>query len=167
MLCCFHFAQQVGGVTANAFGGDFYVLDDALRVNDKGTAVDQTLVFTHVLKVTRQLACRVTDHGVLDFSDGIRAAVPGFVRKMGVGGHGVDFYAQFLEFCIVVSHVAQLGRANEGKVSRIEEEHAPFAFDVPFGNFDKFSVFECLVFKRFDLRVNDRHHVILMCWYEA
>src|SRR5690606_18584754 len=135
-------AQQVGSVTADAFGGDFHSLDDAFRVNDEGTAVGQTLVFTQDLEVAADLQGRVTDHGVLDLADGFGAVVPGLVGEVGVGGNGVDFHAQLLELGIVVGQVAQLGRADEGEVGRVEEEDRPLALQVSFGNFNELALLE-------------------------
>ena len=77
--------------------------------------------------------------------------------EVGIGRNGVHVYAQFLQLFVMVCNVAQFSRAYEGEVSRIEEEYAPTAFGVFFGNFDEFTVFECLVFKRFDFSVNQGH----------
>lgn len=101
-----------------------------------------------------QGASRVADHRIFDFGDGFRAAVPRFVGEVGIGRHRVNVYAQLLQFFVMVSHVAQFGRADEGEVSRIEEEDAPAAFGVFLGDFDEFTIFECLVFERFDFGVN-------------
>ncbi len=154
ILCRFDFAQQVGCVTANTFSGNFDGLDDALRVNDKGATVSQTFVFTHVFKVTGQGASRVTDHRVFDFGDGFRAAVPRFVGEVGVGRDRVNVYAQLLQFFVVICNVTQFGRADESKVSRVEEEHAPAAFGIFLGDLYEVAVFERLVFERFDFGVN-------------
>ncbi len=67
--------------------------------------------------------------------------MPRFVGKVGVGRNRVNVYAQFLQLFVMVSHVAQFGRANESEVGRVEEEDAPAAFSVFFGNFDEFTVF--------------------------
>ncbi|CCK05972.1 FIG00641577: hypothetical protein [Cronobacter sakazakii 696] len=83
--------------------------------------------------------------------------MPRFVGEVGIGRNGVNVYAQFLQFFVVVSHVAQFGRAYEGKVSRIEEEYAPAAFRVFLGNFDELTVFERHVFERFDFGINQGH----------
>ena len=80
--------------------------------------------------------------------------MPRFVGEVGIGRHRVNVYAQLLQFFVMVSHVAQFGRADEGEVSRIEEEDAPAAFGVFLGDFDEFTIFECLIFERFDFGVN-------------
>ena len=80
--------------------------------------------------------------------------MPCFVREVGVGRDRVDVHAQLLELFIMVSHIAQFSRANEGEVSRVEEEHTPAAFGVFLGDFYEFAVFECLVFERFDLGID-------------
>ena len=80
--------------------------------------------------------------------------MPRFVGEVGVGRDGVNVYAQLLQFFIMICHVAQFSRANEGEVSRVEEEDAPAAFSIFLGYFDEFTVFECLVFKRFDFGIN-------------
>jgi hypothetical protein len=66
----------------------------------------------------------------------------------------------------MVSHVTQFGRANEGEVSRIEEEDAPAAFGIFLGNFNEFTVFERLVFERFNFSVNQRHLYFLRVFVE-
>ena len=83
--------------------------------------------------------------------------MPGLVGEMGVGGHGVDFDAQLLELGVVVSHVAQLGRADEGEVGRVEEEDGPLALQVGFGDFDELALLERLSFERLDLGVDNGH----------
>ena len=67
----------------------------------------------------------------------------------------------------MVSHVAQFGRADEGEVSRIEEEDAPAAFGVFLGDFDEFTIFECLVFERFEFGVNLGHLYFLRVFVEV
>ena len=52
---------------------------------------------------------------------------PGLVGKVRVGGYGVDFNAEILELRIVVGEIAELGRADEGEVGRVEEDDGPFA----------------------------------------
>ena len=73
--------------------------------------------------------------------------MPCFVGEVSIGRYCVYVYAQFLQFFVVVSNVTQFGRAYESKVSRVEEEDAPAAFGIFFGDFDEFAVFECLVLK--------------------
>ncbi len=138
----FDFTQQVRRITADTFSGNFD-RDDTLRVNDEGSAVSQTFIFTHVVEVTGQGASRVADHRIFDFGDGFRAAVPRFVGEVGIGR--VNVYAQLLQFFVMVSHVAQFGRADEGEVSRIEEEDAPAAFGVFLGDFDEFTILNAVL----------------------
>ncbi len=59
----------------------------------------------------------------------------------------------------MVSYVAQFGRADEGEVSWIEEEHTPFTFNVFLGYVDEFAVFECCVFERLNFGIDNRHLV--------
>src|SRR5690606_28984592 len=142
--------QQVGSVTADTFGSDFHSLDDALRVNDEGTAVGQALVFTQDLEVAADLHGRVADHGVLDLADGFGAVVPRLGGGVGGGGRGVDFDAQRLQRFVVVGNVAQLGGADEGAGGGVEGEYGPLALHVGAGNGDEFAVFERLGGKRVD-----------------
>ncbi|VEA38030.1 Uncharacterised protein [Salmonella enterica subsp. enterica] len=51
----------------------------------------------------------------------------------------------------MVGNVTQFSRANKGKIGRVEEEDAPAAFGIFLGDFNEFTVFERLVFERFDL----------------
>ncbi|STI87639.1 Uncharacterised protein [Escherichia coli] len=66
--------------------------------------------------------------------------MPCFVGEVSIGRYCVYVYAQFLQFFVVVSNVTQFGRAYESKVSRVEEEDAPAAFGIFFGDFDEFAV---------------------------
>src|SRR5690606_22251350 len=150
-------AQQVGSVPADAFGGDFHSLDDAFRVNDESTAVGQALVFTQDCEAAADPHGRVAEHGVLDLADERGAVGPGLVGEAGVGRDGVNFYAHLLQLGIVVSHVAQFGRAYEGEVSRVEEEYGPLALHVSFGNFDELALLEGLGFERLDLSIDNGH----------
>ena len=92
--------------------------------------------------------------------------MPRFVGEVGIGRDRVNVYAQLLQFFIVVSHVTQFGRANEGKVSRIEEEHAPATFGIFLSDFNEFTVFERLVFERFNFGINQRHLYFLRVFVE-
>jgi hypothetical protein len=40
----------------------------------------------------------------------------------------------------VVGHIAQLGRAHEGEVGRVEEEDGPLALDVVAGDVDELAI---------------------------
>ncbi|MCY1407429.1 hypothetical protein D9M71_227290 [compost metagenome] len=88
--------------------------------------------------------------------------MPGLVGEVGVGGHAIDFHAQLLEFGVVVSQVAQFGRANESEVSRVEEEHGPLAFQVGFGQLDELALVVGGGFERFDFGVDQRHRNVLV-----
>ena len=92
--------------------------------------------------------------------------MPCFVGEVGVSRYGIDIYAQFLQFFVMVSHITQLGRANESKVSRVEEEDAPATFGIFLGYFDELTVFERLVFERFNFGINQRHLYFLRVFVE-
>ena len=66
--------------------------------------------------------------------------MPRFVGEVGISRDRVNVYAQLLQFVVMVSHVAQFGRANEGEVSRIEEEDAPATFGIFLGYFNELTV---------------------------
>jgi hypothetical protein len=74
--------------------------------------------------------------------------------KVGISRNRVNVYAQFLQLFMMVSNVTQFSRAYEGEVSRVEEEHAPAAFGIFLSNFYELTVFERLVFERFDFSVD-------------
>ena len=80
--------------------------------------------------------------------------MPCFMRKVGVSRNRVNVNAQFLQLFIMVSDVTQFSRAYESEVSRVEEEDAPAAFGIFLSNFYELTVFERLVFERFDFGVN-------------
>ena len=135
-------AQQLGGVAADAAGVDFDDLDLALGVDHEGAALGQAGFLDHHAEVAGDGAGRVADHRVLDLADGLRGVVPGLVGEVGVGGHRVDLDAQLLELGVVVGQVAQLGRADEGEVGRVEEDHGPLALEVGVGDVDELAVVE-------------------------
>ncbi|MNQ61158.1 hypothetical protein D3C85_754690 [compost metagenome] len=155
-------AQQLGSVTADTAGVDFDDLDLAFRVDHEGATVSQTGFFDQHLEVLRQHPGRVANQRVLDLADGVGSVVPGLVGEVGVGGHAVDFHAQLLELGVVVGQVAQLGRADEGEVGRVEEHHGPFALQAGFGDFDEFALVVGGGFERFDFGIDQRHRNILV-----
>ncbi|VXA84922.1 conserved hypothetical protein [Aeromonas veronii] len=156
----FNFAQQFQCVTADAASVDLDDLDNALRVNHEGTAVSQTSFFDHHAEVAGDGTSRVTNHRVLDLLNGVRSVVPCFVSEVGIGRDRVDLHAQLLEFSVVVSQVAQLGRANEGEVSRVEEDHGPLAFQVSVRHLNEFAIVVGGSIERLDFSVDVGRHVI-------
>lgn len=66
----------------------------------------------------------------------------------------------------MVGNVTQFSRANKGKIGRVEEEDAPAAFGIFLGDFNEFTVFERLVFERFDFGVNLGHLYFLRVFVE-
>ena len=54
--------------------------------------------------------------------------------EVGIAGNRVDFAADGLEFLIEIGQILQFCGAHEGKIGRIEEEHAPLAQDVRLGD---------------------------------
>jgi hypothetical protein len=124
------FAQEFIGVAANAVVvdfGDFYL---ALWVDDESAAVSKTFFVNVDPKRPGQMACRIGEHWIFDFFDGLRRVVPSFVDKVGVGGYGVDFDAEFLEFGVFVGHIPKLGGAHKGEVGGVKEKDGPFTFEV-------------------------------------
>ena len=81
------------------------------------------------------------------------------MREMRVSRYAVYFNAQFLEFCIVVSQVTQLCRADEREIGWIKEHYRPLAFQVRIADFNEFTIMESCGFKRFYFRI-DQWHVI-------
>lgn len=116
---------------------DFAQFDHAFRIDNEGTAQGNTVIVDQDIEVTADLSAWIADHRELDFLDGVRCVVPALVNEMGIGRNGVDFHTQFLEFFVMVSQIAQFGRANKREVGRIEEYDRPFAFQVCIGNFDE------------------------------
>jgi hypothetical protein len=86
---------------------------------------------------------------------------------VGIGRYRVNVYAQLLQFFVMVCHVAQFSRAYERKISRVEEENTPTTFDIFLGNFDELTVFERLVFERFNFGINQRHLYFLRVFVEG
>ena len=56
--------------------------------------------------------------------------MPCFMNIVRITGYTVNLTIDVFEFFIFICQILQLGRANKGKVCRIEEKYAPFAFYV-------------------------------------
>jgi len=115
--------------------------------------------FAQAVKILADLPGRIAQHGVLDLADRVGSIVPGLVHEVRVGGNGIDLYAHFLQFFVMVGDVAQLSRTHKGEVGGVEEEHGPLAQHVFFGDFNELAVFEGLGFERFDRGVKHGHVV--------
>ena len=109
---------------------DFANDDTAFRIDHESTALSKTGALDHDTEVTSHLTCRVAEHREFNLLDGFGRIVPGFVCEVCIGRNGINFAADLLELFIVVSQIFELGRANESEVSRVEENHGPFAFQV-------------------------------------
>ena len=97
---------------------------------------------TQHVEVAADRAGRVADHRVLDLADGVGGVVPRLVGEVGVGRHRVDLDAELLELGVVVGQVAELGRADEGEVGRVEEHDRPLALEVGVADVDELAVVE-------------------------
>ena len=151
------FAQHIFGAATDAVVVDFRDLDFAFRVDEEGATVGDALAFNHHVEATRQHAGRVAQHRVPDLADGRAVVVPRLVGEVGVAGNGIDFDAEALQLGVVFGHVFQLGRADEGKIRRIEQENGPFALDVFMGDGLEFAVVEGLHGKFGNTAVDDGH----------
>ncbi|MPM17428.1 hypothetical protein SDC9_63817 [bioreactor metagenome] len=152
-------ADQLAGLTADALGGRLDVLDGALGIDQEGRAVGLAGARTHVVEVVGDGAVRVAQHVVLDLADLLGGVVPGLVDEVRVGRHGEDLDAELLQLLVVVGHVTELGRADEGEVGRVEEEDGPLADGVLVGDLDELPLVEGLRGERQDLGVHERHRV--------
>lgn len=83
--------------------------------------------------------------------------MPGFVDIMGIAGNRIDLASGFLELWIILCQIFQLRRANEGKVRRLEEEHAPLSQHILFRNRLKTAVAISLHGKIADFFLNERY----------
>ncbi len=96
-------------------------------------------------------------HEVVDLADGLGAAVPRLVGGVDVGGYGEYFHTQLLKLFILVGNVAQLGRAYESEVRRVEEKDSPLTFYVGFRNINELAALEGGGVERFNFAVNHIH----------
>ena len=71
--------------------------------------------------------CGISQHGILDLLDALGGVMPRLMDEVGIAGNRVDFAADGLEFLIEIGQILQFRGAHEGKIGRIEEEHAPLA----------------------------------------
>jgi hypothetical protein len=69
------------------------------------------------------------------------------VHEVGVGRHREDLDAHALELGVVVGHVAELGRAHEGEVGRVEEHHRPLALEVGVADVDELAALNAVAVK--------------------
>ena len=125
--------------------------DTALGVDHECTALSKTGAFDHNAEVAGHLACRIAEHREFDFLDGLGRIVPSLVCEVCIGGNGINFTANLLELCIVISQILKLGRADEREVSRVEENHGPLAFQVCVCDFFEFEALEGLDAERLKL----------------
>ncbi len=139
-LGCLDLAQQFASVTTDAVVVHFAQDDLTFRVDQESATQGHAFVFDHHIEIAAQAAIGIAQQRVLDLGDGRRAVGPCLVGEVVVGRNAVDFHAQFLELGIAVSQIAQFGRADEGEICRVEEEHRPFAFQIGFGDGDEIAV---------------------------
>ena len=91
-------------------------------------------------------------------ADTLAGVVPGLVAEVRVGRHCVNFDVHLLEHVVLLAEVFEFGRADEGEVGRVEEEHGPLALHVLFGDFvEIFAGLEGGGGERFDLASDDTH----------
>ena len=149
--------QKLGSVAADALGGDFHGLDDAVGVHDEGAAIGEALARAHHFEVVGDGAAGVTEHGVLHLADGLGRIVPRLVGEVGVGGDRIDLDAELLEIFVVIGEITQLGGAHEGEIGRVEEEHRPLAGEVRLGNVDELALLESGGLERLDRSIDEGH----------
>ena len=107
----------------------------------------------------------VAEHRVLDLADRVGRAVPRLVREVGVGRHRVHLDAEALQILVVVGEVAELGRADEREVGRVEEEDRPLAAQVVAGDVDELAGAEAGCGEGLDLGVHERHGGSSVRWW--
>ena len=96
--------------------------------------------------------------------------MPGLVGEVRVSRHRIHFDAHLFELVVVVCKVTELGRADKCEIGRIEKHHGPFAAQVGVGHGDELAVVEGRGLERFDSRVDQRTHRMLLgcrwktCW---
>src|SRR5690606_29194960 len=112
----------------------FHHLDLAFRVDHEGAAQGEAFFLDQHTEVLGNATGRIGDHREADLLDGRRVVMPRLVREVRVGGDRIDFHAQLLEFFVVVRQILKLRRADEGEVGGVEEDHAPLALEVRFGD---------------------------------
>src|SRR5690606_12492708 len=142
VLRSLHLADQVLGGAADATVMDFHDLDLAFRVDDEGAAHGEAFFFDHHAEVAGDGAGGVTNHRELDLLDGLGRVVPSLVGEVRIRGDGIHFDAHLLQLVVVVGQVAQLGRADEGEVGRVEEHDGPLAAQVGVGDLNELAVVE-------------------------
>ena len=87
--------------------------------------------------------------------------MPGLVDEVGVGGHREHLDTHLLQLLVVLGEVGQLGGADEGEVTGVEEEDRPLAGDVVLAHLDEFAVTEGVGMEGEDLAVDETHRFSL------
>jgi hypothetical protein len=136
---------------------DLARLDHAFGVDDEGAAQREAFLFDHHAEVAGDLAGRVADQRVLDLLDRVRRVVPRLVGEVRVGRDAVHLDAEVLELAVLVGQVLELGRAHEGEVGRVEDEHAPLALERLLGELDELAGVVGGGLERLDLGVDEGH----------
>ncbi|MNP08782.1 hypothetical protein D3C76_1008660 [compost metagenome] len=148
ILRCLNLVDKSTCITANAACSNFNSLDYTVRINDKCTAIRNTLFFNQNIEVTGDGVRRIADHNVSNFANRFGAIMPCFVYKMGVCRYGVHFNTKVLQSSILILQILKLCRANECEVCRIEANYTPFSFKIRFRYIDKFTIVISCCFKR-------------------
>jgi len=157
VLGCVQLAQGFLDVAGNRVVVHFHGLDDAVRVDHEGAAQCQAFFGDVHTKGVGQGVGRVAHQRELGLAHGGRGLVPDLVREMGVGGHHIDFRADFLELGVVFGRVFDFGGAVEGEGSRHEDHDRPLALHAFVADFNEFAVVESLGFEFGNLRVDQGH----------
>ena len=161
MLGGLDLAHQFGGIAADALGGEFVELDDAVGVDEEGGAIGLAGTDPLHVEVAGEGEGRIADHRVLHRGDVLGGVVPGLVDEVGVGGHREHLDTHLLQLLVVLGEVGQLGGADEGEVTGVEEEDRPLAGDVVLAHLDEFAVTEGVGMEGEDLAVDETHRFSL------
>lgn len=153
-----YLTYELFGVTSDAIVLNLGELDLAFWIHDEGAAISETVFLDVDPESAAQVPGRIGEHRVFDLLNRRRSVMPCLVNEVRIRAHGIDLDAHGLELVIFVRQISEFRRTDEGKISGIEEENGPFAFDVGVRNGLELAVLEGLDFELGNGGIDDRLH---------
>src|SRR2546426_2187154 len=123
----FDAAQELRDRPADRVVMDLERLDDTVGIDDEAASTGDAVSLDVDAELARERAGRICDERVTDLGHGRRGVVPRLVDPDGVGADRGNLRARLAEGVVEPGRLAQLGRADEGEVARIEQECEPAA----------------------------------------
>lgn len=128
-----HLAHEFISVPAHVIEVDLGRDQGAGRVDDERAAQGQTGLGIEHAKDAAHVARRVRRHRVAHFFQKLLGVTPREVRELRVRGNGDDLGTELFELGGLLGEVSEFRGADEGEVSRVEDQDGPLALGLQVG----------------------------------